>query len=186
MLRAKMKIWNALSWAPLALLAVAASCANGVGATDDDPDALPGVDAGTVSVDAGGVESQTPEPGGKDAGSGSNAKPDAGGSGSEGAGGAEDAGSSGDDASAPSQDAGVDSSGGTGAGSAVPTTCGGADQKAGCCVGNDLYYCDGSTTVSKKSCTSGKVCGWDSSEKYYDCVASPGVDPSGTYPIACQ
>jgi hypothetical protein len=36
------------------------------------------------------------------------------------------------------------------------------------------------------TCPSGTVCGWNASQGYYDCVASPGgADPSGMYPKLC-
>ncbi len=59
--------------------------------------------------------------------------------------------------------------------------------KIGCCANNTAYYCNGTTTPTAKACTGTKVCGWDTSASYYDCVAAPGgADPSGTNPIACQ
>jgi len=71
----------------------------------------------------------------------------------------------------------------------VPTTCAQANESFGCCdPAGVLFYCQtGSTTLVKKSCTGGKVCGWDSTSTYYNCVAAPGGDdPSGTHAIACQ
>ncbi len=71
----------------------------------------------------------------------------------------------------------------------VPTTCAQANESFGCCdPAGTLFYCQtGSTTLVKKSCSGGKVCGWDSTSSYYNCVAAPGGDdPSGTHAIACQ
>jgi hypothetical protein len=61
---------------------------------------------------------------------------------------------------------------------AIPTTCAEADGEVGCCgPDGQNYYCGDGVTV----------CGWSSSEGYYDCVAPPATsDPSGTYSIACQ
>jgi hypothetical protein len=73
--------------------------------------------------------------------------------------------------------------------SGVPTTCAQANESFGCCdPAGTLFYCQtGSTTLVKKSCSGGKVCGWDSTSSYYNCVAAPGGDdPSGTHAIACQ
>jgi hypothetical protein len=66
----------------------------------------------------------------------------------------------------------------------VPTTCVEANEKAGCCVDEVLYYC--SPSLTSKACMDGKVCGWDTSHGYYDCVDAPGADPSGTYPLGCK
>ncbi|MGO8994785.1 MAG: hypothetical protein ACLQVI_15825 [Polyangiaceae bacterium] len=70
----------------------------------------------------------------------------------------------------------------------MPTTCSQANTKIGCCVGNTVYYCSSSSSsITKKTCSSGDVCGWDSTDSYYYCVASPGgADPSGKYPIDCE
>jgi len=49
-----------------------------------------------------------------------------------------------------------------------------------------LYYCSDGQTVVEQTCTGGDVCGWTDAFGYYDCVPPPGgVDPGGTYPIAC-
>jgi len=67
-----------------------------------------------------------------------------------------------------------------------PTTCTGANGGPGCCQGNDLYYCNSSNTVTHKTCSGGKVCGWNTTSMYYDCVSPPGgPDPSGVNPITC-
>jgi hypothetical protein len=71
----------------------------------------------------------------------------------------------------------------------VPTTCAQANESFGCCdPAGVLFYCQtGSTSLVKKSCTGTKVCGWDSTSSYYNCVAAPGGDdPSGTHAMACQ
>ncbi len=73
-----------------------------------------------------------------------------------------------------------------GGGGSVPATCAAADDKIGCCDGNTVYWCS-SGSVSSKSCSSGEVCGWDTSKSYYGCVAAPGgADPTGTYPLGCM
>jgi hypothetical protein len=70
--------------------------------------------------------------------------------------------------------------------SEIPTTCTEADNAIGCCAGNVVYYCE-KTTLETKTCSGTDVCGWDKTEGYYYCVASPGgADPSGTYPLACK
>jgi hypothetical protein len=67
----------------------------------------------------------------------------------------------------------------------VPTTCNGADNAIGCCASGVLYYCV--STLTSKMCTGNKVCGWNDTAGYYDCVAAPGgADPTGTFPIGCQ
>jgi hypothetical protein len=70
----------------------------------------------------------------------------------------------------------------------TPTNCSQADGYQGCCVGNVSYYCpNGSSTVTKKICPSGQVCGWNPGKSYYACVAPPAqADPTNTYPIACK
>jgi hypothetical protein len=71
---------------------------------------------------------------------------------------------------------------------AIPTTCAEADGEVGCCgPDGQNYYCGDGVTVTPVTCAVGTVCGWSSSEGYYDCVAPPATsDPSGTYSIACQ
>lgn len=73
---------------------------------------------------------------------------------------------------------------------AIPTTCTQADSTYGCCGPNNTnYYCGTNTptTVSSTACTGTKVCGWNATKGYYDCVAPPAsADPSGVYPLACQ
>ncbi len=70
-------------------------------------------------------------------------------------------------------------------GGGPPTTCAQANDVVGCCdTSGTLYYCNG-TTMTSQSCTGGSVCGWNATAGYYDCVASAGSDPSGTYPKAC-
>ncbi len=45
----------------------------------------------------------------------------------------------------------------------------------------------GSTTITKKTCSSTTVCGWSAANNYYGCVAPPGgADPSGTYPLTLR
>ena len=70
----------------------------------------------------------------------------------------------------------------------MPTTCLGADELVGCCVVNELYYCDPSTNkISKQKCSGGNVCTWDVNNLDYECEPGPvASDPSGTSPIACQ
>jgi hypothetical protein len=71
----------------------------------------------------------------------------------------------------------------------TPTTCAQADGVVGCCGPNgDVYYCaSGNMPVVTTSCGASKVCGWNASKSYYDCVAPPATaDPSGTHPMACQ
>jgi hypothetical protein len=70
----------------------------------------------------------------------------------------------------------------------TPTTCAEADGLVGCCGPNgDVYYCasDAMPVISTK-CSASKVCGWNATQSYYDCVAPPATaDPSGTYPMSC-
>jgi hypothetical protein len=77
----------------------------------------------------------------------------------------------------------------------IPTTCSQANGSFGCCGPNgENYYCGGDAgTVSSESCT-GKtteagaplVCGWNSKDSYYGCVAPPAsADPSGAEPLSC-
>jgi hypothetical protein len=85
---------------------------------------------------------------------------------------------------------GSGTSGGTSSGGSIPTTCAEANDAIGCCGPNgNVYYCTGSgaggTTVTAKTCSSGEVCGWDSTKGYYYCVTTPGTAPPGD-PIACQ
>jgi hypothetical protein len=88
-----------------------------------------------------------------------------------------------DNAASAASDSSSDGGSASDSGS-VPTTCVEASEKAGCCVDNVLYYC--SPTLTSKACTDGKVCGWDTSHSYYDCVDAPGADPSGTHPFECK
>jgi len=91
---------------------------------------------------------------------------------------------------------GVDSSTGTDSGSSgtdsgsagIPTTCTQAYGTVGCCGPNgENYYCSASSsTVTSKTCTGGKTCGWNSTDGYYACVTGGGPDPSGQNPIACK
>lgn len=172
------------------MLAIVTSCAQG--STDTDADGGAGVtvgtDGGQQGTDAGtaGEGGTTVNPAGDTGGGGPDPVADGGGSGNEDSGATDDAGEDTGIVGAPDA-GGVDSGGGgTDAGSVVPTTCAQADQSAGCCVGNELYYCQSPTSsMTIKACTGGQVCGWDS--KYYDCVAAPGgPDPTGTYPINCK
>jgi hypothetical protein len=88
--------------------------------------------------------------------------------------------------SPPMMDVHAEAAKDVGTDSEIPTTCTEADNAAGCCVGNVVYYCE-STTLETKTCSGSDVCGWDSTKGYYYCVAPPGgADPSGTYPIACK
>ncbi len=66
--------------------------------------------------------------------------------------------------------------------------CAQVDPPYGCCVGNDLYYCEtAASAVTTKACTGADVCGWSASQSIYDCVPPPSApDPSGTHPIACE
>jgi len=72
-------------------------------------------------------------------------------------------------------------------GGGTPTTCAQADNDIGCCTSSGhLYYCQ-TGMLTGGTCPSGTVCGWNASQGYYDCVASPGgADPSGTYPKLCN
>ena len=54
----------------------------------------------------------------------------------------------------------------------------------GCCDGNTLRWCEGSTYESQV-CGS-KVCGWNTTKGEYGCGTEDGSDPSNTYPKACQ
>jgi hypothetical protein len=69
----------------------------------------------------------------------------------------------------------------------IPTTCAQADNSIGCCGPNgDLYYCS-SGSLTSKTCTGGKVCGWNVTNAYYGCVTGAAMsDPSGFHPITCQ
>ena len=69
--------------------------------------------------------------------------------------------------------------------STVPTTCAEADGNYGCCDGNTVYYCQNGSLTSLK-CQTGSVCGWNSTQSYYDCVASPGGAGPSQYPEACK
>jgi len=88
---------------------------------------------------------------------------------------------------------GTGSGSGTGtvdAGSVIPTTCAEANGNIGCCGPNGKeYYCSSSsTTVKALTCTSGKVCSWNASSKYYGCETGTvsKADPSGANPLACK
>jgi len=96
-------------------------------------------------------------------------------------------GGTGGSGSSSSGSSGQSSSSGNSSGSA-PTNCSQAGGYAGCCYDNTYYYCaNGSSTLTKKTCPSGQVCGWSSSKGYYACVAPPAeADPSNQYPIDCQ
>jgi hypothetical protein len=74
----------------------------------------------------------------------------------------------------------------SGGGNGTPTTCAQANDFYGCCdPSGTLYYCDQSTLQSLQ-CSSGTECGWNDTQGYYDCVASPGgADPSGAHPMTC-
>jgi hypothetical protein len=178
---------SAFSWAALfGALAIAASCAQGSNDVDDEAGAPAGADAGRESLDASNdLETDGASPVGDDSG-GPAPGDDSGGSTSDDAGTTDDAGSSSDDAAVPPvHDAGH--TGGTDAGSVVPTTCAEAYQGYGCCVGNDLYYCNAEDSVTEKKCTGGEVCGWKAADTYYDCVSPPAeADPGGAHPIACK
>jgi hypothetical protein len=91
---------------------------------------------------------------------------------------------SGDDASEDS--ASEDSASEDDGGGPAPTTCAEVNDTVGCCLGDDVYYCNAAMAVVSKSCGAGTVCGWNGAHSYYGCVAPPGgVDPMGTYPEAC-
>ncbi|MCO4761620.1 MAG: hypothetical protein KC502_08965 [Myxococcales bacterium] len=56
----------------------------------------------------------------------------------------------------------------------------------GCCQGATLLYCTNGKGDTSDCASTGKVCGWNAGEGYYDCVSPPaGADPSGTHPVAC-
>jgi len=55
----------------------------------------------------------------------------------------------------------------------------------GCCDGETLYYCNG-TTPATINCLNNPSCGWLSSDNIYDCGTSGGADPGGVHPKACQ
>ena len=186
-----MKRFNVLTWTPFGALIIAAACAQGTSGDTND------------GADAGGATSQNDEDGSSTEGdSGSTVTPsedsgspftgeDTGTPANEDSGtpNEDSGGNTGDDAGQDSAPPGHDAGGGTdsGGGSQIPTTCAQAYQAFGCCVGNTLYYCSGGSTPTSKTCTGTKVCGWNATDGYYDCVASPGgADPGGTHPIACE
>jgi hypothetical protein len=81
-----------------------------------------------------------------------------------------------------------DGGGGTDTGTGqIPSTCAQADDSIGCCGPNGaLYYCS-SSSLTSKTCTGGKVCGWSVANGYYGCVTGPAMpDPGGVHPITCQ
>jgi hypothetical protein len=145
-------------------------------------------DASSESQDARTTNGATDEAG-SDAGADSGTHPVGGADASIEAGEGVDAsrdGSAAVDSSSPIDSSAEPDAGDSGVGAVAPTTCAQADEKVGCCVGNDLYYCKGTTSVTSKTCAGGDVCGWLPSEGYYDCVAPPGnADPSGTHSIVC-
>jgi hypothetical protein len=177
----------------IALFAPFLACAVG----DQSPDIVAGLvtpqsqgtDAGGISLDAApqgttnvqppasddsGTTTPTGDDAGDDSGSGSNS------------GGSSSGGSSSGGSSSGGSSSGGSSSGSGSGGSSTPTTCTEARGSTGCCVGNEVYYCSGSS-LTHKSCSGGEVCGWNSSKGYYYCVASPGgSDPTGSNPIACE
>lgn len=70
----------------------------------------------------------------------------------------------------------------------APSTCAQVDQGIGCCFSTDtLYYCTNTGSVYRMPCAPGTACGWNATEKQYDCVAPPGAaDPDNTYPLRCD
>jgi len=192
---------NALPWIALGAVAIIAACAQGSSATGENVAPITG-DGGVQPLNSNDQDGGSVTPNDNDAGANENPGDDAGApvadddagnpTTSDDAGqpsGSDDAGSGGVDAGgSATPDAGTHSGGiDAGSSSSVPTTCTQAYGKIGCCAGNTAYYCDSTTTPTAKACTGTKVCGWDSSGSYYDCVAAPGgADPSGTNPIACQ
>jgi hypothetical protein len=180
---------NVFSWASLGALAIGAACAQGSSDTSSSPiGTLP--DGGSFALEGGDLDSgnsirlstDSGTPPGDDTNDSGGPVGD-----DDGAAPGDDDASSGEDSgNVTPVDAGHDS-GSPPPVSVVPTTCSGADEGVGCCVGNQLYYCNELDEVHETSCKNGEVCGWDVSNKYYGCVASPGgTDPSGVHSIACK
>ncbi len=187
--------------ASLVSLLFAASCAQGElgslagGGSFGGPSTESSIAAGSTGGGLGGASSSTTGEvsQGAPASTGAGAPViSSGPSGTSGVGGSSDTSASTGQGGSPSSGAQVGasstSSNASSSSGGVPTICAQANDKIGCCDGSGaFYYCpSGYTTPKKTTCTSGKVCGWDSSQSYYGCVSPPvSSDPSGKYPMAC-
>lgn len=60
----------------------------------------------------------------------------------------------------------------------------------GCCVDDtNRQYCalrDSGYVLIKGTCTGGKICGWDATNKYYTCTTAATQEPTNTYPRLCS
>jgi hypothetical protein len=90
------------------------------------------------------------------------------------------------DAGRKTDSGGAKDAGGAGD-AAVPTTCAEANGVIGCCSGETLYYCEGTTLISR-ACIDGNVCGWAPPPiyGYYDCGNLSGEAPDADPPKACR
>jgi len=61
--------------------------------------------------------------------------------------------------------------------------CGSLSQ-AGCCDGQQLYWCD-ANVIQGLDCTASPSCGWSPDNSWYDCGTDGSADPSGSDPITC-
>jgi hypothetical protein len=180
-----------LSTASLALLLpLAAACASGDdGASIGITPGAGGAPASSGTVNGGGLGGASPAAP-TSAGQGGSIGSGQGGSIGSGEGGSPGGGNGpSTTASSSSSSGSSSSSSSSSSGGVAPTTCAETNGSVGCCDGSGaFYYCSaGSTSVRKTTCTSGKVCGWNTSDKYYGCVDAPGgADPSNTYPMECN
>ena len=56
---------------------------------------------------------------------------------------------------------------------------------AGCCDGQDLYWCEAGELAWQDCAADGPSCGWSAEGGGYYCETDGAEDPSGTYPLAC-
>jgi len=183
---------NCYSWS-LALLALSTGCATasnssadaGLGSLDTGfllPHLDGGHDVGSIIIVQ--MDTGTTPPPGNDAGHDATLPM---GDGAAPADGGADASSA--DASHPDSATPTDSST-PGSDSGAPTTCTQARGSAGCCAANgkSYYYCkgDGGTgALTHTTCTGTKVCGWNGTDGYYTCTATP-ADAGSANPSSCE
>lgn len=55
----------------------------------------------------------------------------------------------------------------------------------GCCDGQVLKYCN-NNKPALLDCAGSPSCGWDATNKYYDCGTAGATDPSGAHPKSCN
>ncbi|PIE17669.1 MAG: hypothetical protein CSA65_07930 [Proteobacteria bacterium] len=68
---------------------------------------------------------------------------------------------------------------------ATPKRCWGRISAVGCCIGEQLMYCDTNGKLSRLDCGGTPRCGWRATGRY-DCNTAGAADPAGRHPRFCS